>query len=308
MGDLDPQTTQELGVSAYLEPAIERECLRIHSQFSAPGRLLTADAGACLTVADVLRAHFVIANHFLLEGQGLGGVGPRDNALLESAVYRQIVSLGGMPKWRDKFEICATLFFGLIMSHPFHDANKRTAFLSLLYQLEKQGWCPAVDQQVFEDFTVDIADHRLRDHSKYAEYRTKYPEDHDVKFISYWIRRHIRKIEHKAPSISFRELEAVLNRYGYSLENPHGNQIDVVQIRGQYADEPDSSAKDSKVGRIGFPSWSKQVLKSDIKLVRELTSLTAEAGVDAAAFFDGLDPMQALIATYHEPLTHLANR
>jgi hypothetical protein len=86
-----------------------------------------------LSTHDVLRAHFLIANHFYLEGEGLGGIGPRSLDLLRSAVSRQFVSLDGVLKWSDRFDICATLFYGLIKNHPFHDANKRTAFFSILY-------------------------------------------------------------------------------------------------------------------------------------------------------------------------------
>jgi len=65
-----------------LEPEIEREFSRIAAQ------LPEEEEGGpyALTVMDVLRAHFLVANHFYLEGHGLGGVGPRDVGLLCSAV------------------------------------------------------------------------------------------------------------------------------------------------------------------------------------------------------------------------------
>ena len=45
-----------------------------------------------LSVYDVIRAHFFVANHFYLEGYGLGGIGPRSLDLLRSAVSRQYVA------------------------------------------------------------------------------------------------------------------------------------------------------------------------------------------------------------------------
>lgn len=303
-GPLSPRDT---ALHSWLRPEVAREYERVCATFAKRTQLLYSPYGSCLQISDILRAHFLIANHFLVEGYGIGGIGPRDDALLESAAYRQVVSLDGKAKWQDWHEICATLFYGLIMGHAFHDANKRTAFLSLLYQLQIQGWCPSVDQKEFEDFTVDIADHRLQSHRKFPEFASRYPDEHDVKYIGYWIRRHIRKIDNNERTISFRELKSILNRYGYTLDNPHGNRIDVVLLR-QCGESSPKEMEEVRVGQMGFPSWSKQVSKGDLKAVRELTGLTPDAGVDAAAFFDGLDPMQKLITTYHEPLLRLANR
>lgn len=47
-----------------------------------------------LSAADVLRAHFLIANHFYIQDGELGGIGPRSVDLLLSAVDRQYVGYG----------------------------------------------------------------------------------------------------------------------------------------------------------------------------------------------------------------------
>jgi hypothetical protein len=93
-----------------LEPEIEQEFNRIQSQLSEEEDEIGSYS---LGTMDVLRAHFLIANHFYLEGHGLGGVGPRDIGLLQSAVSRQFVSFEGRVKWTDRFDICATLFLAL---------------------------------------------------------------------------------------------------------------------------------------------------------------------------------------------------
>jgi prophage maintenance system killer protein len=95
-----------------------------------------------LGIIDVIRAHYLIADLFLTEQRELGGVGPRDIRLLESALHRPWVEFGGVVKWSDPLDKAATTLFGLIKDHPFHDANKRTALLSILYLLAKQGRTP----------------------------------------------------------------------------------------------------------------------------------------------------------------------
>jgi prophage maintenance system killer protein len=120
-----------------------------------------------LGIHDVLKAHFLIADFFFAAGEGLGGLGPRDPTLLHSALYRQHIAFQGSSKWDNHYDIAATLLFGLIKDHPFHDANKRTAFLSTIYYLFRRGCIPKIHQSYFEEFTVEIADDKLR---KYARY------------------------------------------------------------------------------------------------------------------------------------------
>lgn len=263
-----------------------------------------------LSVLDVMRAHFLIANHFYLEGHGLGGIGPKDLNMLRSAVSRQWVSFDQKTKWENRFDICATLFFGLIKNHPFHDANKRTAFLSVLFLLHNYGWCPSISEKEFEDFTVEIADDQLGKYARYQKLKAKKESDPEVKFISWYLRSHTRKIDRDYYAITYRELQTILNRFGYGLSAPYHNHIDVIkkENQSQLFGILGQKTVDVRIGQIGFPRWSAQVGKGAIKSVREMTGLTDRKGVDSAAFFQGLDPMQSLIATYHEPLMSLANR
>jgi hypothetical protein len=101
-----------------------------------------------LGLIDVIRAHYLIVDFFLTEQRELGGIGPRDIRLLESALYRPHVEFGGAAKWSTPFDRAATTLFGLIKDHPFHDANKRTALLSILYLLAKQGRTPRCSKRI----------------------------------------------------------------------------------------------------------------------------------------------------------------
>lgn len=293
---------------ARLEPEILAEYKRFAAQLDHEQDLYGYGSG--LSVRDVLRAHFLIANHFYLEGHGLGGIGPRSLDLLRSAVSRQFVSLGGTPKWSDRFDICATLFYGLIKNHPFHDANKRTAFLSILFFLMRTGWCPSIPEKEFENFTVEIADNQLGKYARLQRMEKDEEGDPEVRFISWYLRRNTRKIDRRDYVVTYRELQAILKRFNFVLSDPRHNHIDVVkvEVRRQLLGLLKPKTIEIKVAQIGFPRWSAQVGKGAIKTVREATGLTDRNGVDSAAFFQGLDPMQMLIATYHEPLMRLANR
>ena len=60
-----------------------------------------------------------------------GGVGVRDESLLESALARpqQLHACGDPPP--DLVDLAASLAFDLARNHPFVDGNKRAAFLSV---------------------------------------------------------------------------------------------------------------------------------------------------------------------------------
>jgi len=259
---------------------------------------------------DVLRAHFLIADFFLESDYGIGGVGPRDLNLLHSAIYRQFISYGGKEKWPGSYEKCATLMFGLVKDHPFHDANKRTALLVTLFQLDRLNRTPRIKQRELEDFVVEVADNRL---AKYARYRdlSREEEDAEVHFISDFLKRNTREIDRRHYTVTFHQLNTLLRKYGLGLSNPSGNYIDVVRYdvrRKYFGIAGPALTKEVRIAQIGFPGWKRQVSRAALRTVREATGLTQKDGYDSAAFYQGADPLHALIDLYAEPLRRLANR
>ena len=290
-----------------LEPDIGQEYDRVTKEY----REVSAFPSPCLSVGDVLRAHFMIANHFYLEGEGIGGIGPKDFNALESTVCRQVSGYGGHQKWSSTYDVASTLFYGIAKNHCFHDANKRTAFLSLLYQMYQCNLCPSVSEKEIEDFTVDVADSNLGKYSRYKSLVKDGDSDPEVKFISYWIKKRFRQINNNRRTITFRELQKILNRYNFFLENPDRNSIDLIEERTEKTGIlffKGTRTVRVKIGTIGFPRWTAEVPKSTLKMVREKARLSAKDGVDSGAFFYGLDSMQSLIITYNAPLMRLAYR
>lgn len=281
---------------ASLSPRLQREFEYWESQIRPSD--LRVDSSS-LSIRDVLRAHFMLAEFFQARGEGIGGVGPRDLQLLNSAVFRQFTSFGNQPKWQDRFEICATLFYGLIKDHPFHDANKRTAFLCALYHLEKIGKCPTVSETEFEDFAVNVAENLI--HEKYAGlfYRAaESSSDRDVYLIAAYMKRNTRNIDTQKYNITYRELQTKLRGFGFTLANPNNNHIDLVAL----------ARPNKKLAQIGFPSWTTEVGQAALRTIRREAKLDYDSGFDSAAFFNGVDSMKDLINSYQEPLKRLAFR
>lgn len=240
---------------------------------------------AYLGCEDVLDAHYLICDHFMKLGEGIAGIGPKDFGLLNSAVARQLTSAGGEYVYDDFWEIASSLIFGLINDHPFHDGNKRTAFLSAIFFMMQHKFTPSAGIEEVEDFTVEI-----------AEYNSINGKHMEITEIAPRFKRMFRRQDNRMSYlVTFNELQNLLKAHNCRIDNPKGNLINV------YVDE-------NRVSQIGFPGWSKEVSRNAISTVRKSTGLVPENGVDAQVFFKGADPLSQLIGQYEAPLRRLAYR
>lgn len=292
-----------LEIDPKLKEDFERWVKKINGDFS--------ESDNTISILDVLRAHYLIVDYFMTLGQGIGGVGPRDLNLLYSTVGRQSSSYGGINKWGDNLDLCATLFFGIIKNHPFFDGNKRTSLLTLLYHLWKIGRTPSAKQRDFENLALNVASNTLSKYPEYRDYEGKL--DSEVKFISRFLRKNTRVIDTRNYMITYHQLNHILQKFDYRLDNPSGNNIDVIQQKKQekwnfFRLNKQSEIIENRVGVIAFPGWTREVGKSEISKVRKLTNLTAQNGIDAEVFFRGATPLEVLIERYKTPLERLARK
>jgi death-on-curing protein len=264
-----------------------------------------------LTIDSVLRAHYLLCDYFMREGEDIAAVGPRDTILLGSAVSRQGTQFENVQKWQGPLEQVATVFYGLVKNHAFHDGNKRTALLVALHHLTKFGKVPTGEQRAFEALAVDAASDRLRDYSSYSTARRKYADEHDrrVFVIARFLRSQSRDVDKRFVSITFRELDTILHRFGFRLGRPDGNFIDVLQdVETKTFLGLRRRTEVRRVVQIGFPGWTREVNQNAIREVRRATRLTAEYDCDSQVFFRGSDSIAGLISRYHGTLLRLKDR
>ena len=265
-------------------------------------------------ILETLRAHYLIIDYFYQnrEGDGIGGIGPKDINLLASAMNRQFSSFGSAARWSHELDVCATLFYGLVKNHAFYDANKRTALLVLLFHLWKLGRAPDIRQKELENLAVRVASNSLRDYKhEYDRFHNK--DDCDILFISDFIRKNTREMNKRSYMVTYRELNALLLDFGYKLGNQDRASIDVIKIEERKVFKfrllrTEKEIIERKLGSIAFPGWTREVKKVDISKVRRLTGLTPEKGFDSDVFFKGASPLSTLIDRYREPLERLANK
>ena len=265
-----------------------------------------------LSVHEVLRAHFSIAEYFTEQGQGIGGIGVKDVGMLISALARQNAGYGAVQKWQTVHQKAATLLYGLVMNHPFYDANKRTAYLSTVYYLSRSGYILEITEKQLEDLTVQIAERQLKKYPRYRDLLKK-SADPEVEYLAYYFKKNSRLADRNQYLVTYRELDRLLRKYKAHLENPSNSLIDVMQwqeieTRHKWYSKPKTTPEVRRVCRLGFPGWNKQVGQGRLKHVREQLKLTVKDGVDAQSFFNGLDDMKVLMQMYEGALTRLADR
>lgn len=149
-----------------------------------------------INVSDALRAYMTLADYFTDPSSDSTEsmlIGLRSADLLYSALSRQVVSFEGRKKYTTDLDICSTLFFGMVKNHSFSDGNKRTALLTLLYQLNLYGRFPNCSVKEYERLVVAVAANNLRE--KYHDVWKKFSkyDDKEIRTISYLLGRMTKK-------------------------------------------------------------------------------------------------------------------
>lgn len=109
-----------------------------------------------LTPEEVIAINLFVIKEFSPHEQS----GVKSPDLLDSAVNRPKQSAFGDDAYQTISEKATALFESLAQNHAFHNANKRTAFLSLLQFLSYNGYAFVMDQKQAEDFVVDVVNHK----------------------------------------------------------------------------------------------------------------------------------------------------
>lgn len=279
------------------------ECSRVYKELEQFDELFITHN--LITYNDVLKAHYLIAEYFINDGERVT-YGVKDVNSLGSALGRQCTEFSGQKKWHNDDETCATLFYGLIKNHPFHDANKRTALLILLYQLDKQKRVLTVKSTDIDKLAVNVA---KNDYSSYKSFvRFKKIDNAEIHFLADYIRKSTRKIDKKIHPITYNELNTQLKHYGFYVEDAgkgYANIMREVKVKKLLGRD---KTELQKVLQIGFPGWKRQVNEKALKEVLKATKLTSDNGVDSRTFYESGESLLALIDKYREPFLRLKDK
>lgn len=260
---------------------------------------------------EVLKAHYLICDYFESK-QGISSVyGVRSMQLLGSALGRQITCFAGENKWKNDFEIMASLFFGLVKNHPFQDGNKRTALLVLLYNLFLFKRVPKTKcrQSEWERLTVSVAASDMSQYSNFHifEKRANNKEDAIVYFVASFLKSNTRITDKFFVSMTYADFEASIKPFGFYFANPSKNYIDIRKTEIKHV--LGFSVKfDRRIKNIAFPGYRCQMDSKTQKSILKDIGLTIEKGYDRQVLNAKADPLNKIIQDYEVPLSRLKDQ
>jgi len=85
-----------------------------------------------------------------------GSLGLRDAGALSMCVAKPFQSFGGKETYPDVFTKAAAVLESIARNHPFVDGNKRTAFLTAVRAIERNGYRTHFDNKDVEETMVKI--------------------------------------------------------------------------------------------------------------------------------------------------------
>ena len=260
-----------------------------------------------LNYDDVLKAHYLICDYFETNHGVSSLYGVRSMQLLGSALGRQITSFAGENKWKNDFEVMASLFFGLVKNHPFPDGNKRSALLALLYNLYLIKKTPKSKQEAWEQLTVSVA---ASDMSKYSNFKrfeeqADNKEDAIVYFIANFLQKNTRSIDKFFISVTYADFEASIKQFGFYFKNPSKNYIDIYQKGKKILG---FTLEDKRIKNIAFPGYRYQMDSKTQKNILKDIGLNLEKGFDRQVLNKNAEPLYKIIQDYEGPLSRLKDQ
>lgn len=188
----------------------------------------------------------------------------------------------------------------MVKNHSFSDGNKRTALLTLLYQLNLYGYYPTSPAASFEKLVVAVAANKLPDSFREAWRKFKDMEDAEIKAISFLLRRMTKKKDHSYHlKITIKDMDQALQKYGVSSSISSG-KIHFTRSFPRHFFGQRQSIKYSMV----FGGWTRSIGAQTAREI--LTNLELyEQFPDYQSFIDGQEPLYSLIDDFEKPLRRL---
>lgn len=133
-----------------------------------------------ISIAEVELISFELASELLKYNEPIPKFDSRFPSILESCLVTPFQKFGGKYLYEGLVLKTSVLFYLMIKNHPFKNGNKRTAMMSMLYLLYKNGKWLEVDNQVLYNFAkwVAASDSSVKDATVQAT--EKFVSDHLV--------------------------------------------------------------------------------------------------------------------------------
>jgi death-on-curing family protein len=181
------------------------------------------DRVVTLTTDEIIELHKILCDNYELlpEMEPVSPAGIKNNDMLESAVSRQTVGSGDYYKYSNVYSNCATLVFGLVKNHSFHNGNKRIGFLALIKHLYLNGYVirPNLGHKEIYELLRTLADSSMQEHAKIynkhfykSNKRIRWTDETQISYLTLWLRQNTehKNTKIKQKTIPINDLERLL--------------------------------------------------------------------------------------------------
>jgi death-on-curing protein len=270
----------------------------------------------------IIDLHELLSNniHLLEEMDPVEPRGVKNIGLLESAVNRQLTGFGSYYKYPDVFSNAATLMYGIIKNHSFHNGNKRAGFLSLIKHLYVNNYVlsPSLDSKELYELLISIADSRVdsffqKYHKKYKFIRTKEEKKNNIwdvetiiKFTAFWIKKNsVTKNNTIKGDVKLSTLKRVLDNKNITMHQNGSNLEVYIESENKFLGFRINHRKQNfKVYSLGN---NRTVIEKHIlNQLRKDFNLTRTNGIDDAFFYDDEAFLDMEIKTFKKLIYQLS--
>jgi len=252
-----------------------------------------------------------------IEPRGVKNIG-----MLESAIGRQMVGSGNYYKYPDYSSNCATLIYGIIKNHSFHNGNKRAGLLALIKHLYVNGYVlsPKLNSDEIYEFLIAIADSKIPNFSnkykkKYSFIRTKEEKkngmnwsiDTIIRYIGFWIKRNSSPKQNTLKGeLKISDLKKILENKSIVI-NQNGGILEVyIEKTSKFLGMKLPSSKKTNKRKYKLGSNRTTIGKSTLNYLRRDFNLTKADGVDNTFFYNENSFLDYEIKTYKKLIYRLS--
>ena len=250
---------------------------------------------------EVLKIHDELVSDFANRKDPISPPGIKSIDLLESACFHPKTSLNGIYKYCTIESVAAALLYALVHNHPFHNGNKRTALVSMLAFLDRNGITLQCSDDELFDFVLEVAKHRL------VSFGDRYKPDREICKITEWIVKKSRIVERGDRPIEWRKLQRILTNYNCDFNLKSGNRMDIHRVIPRKKRRFVYSKEENLYTQVAYRNEGREVARDTIKKIRRELKLNDEHGIDAKEFYSGSQNDPAYFITrYRKILVRLS--
>lgn len=249
-----------------------------------------------LEYEDILMIHDELEIDFRKSRDPILPPGIKNSAQVSMSAQRPHTALGQILKYPTVEMAGAALFHSIILNHGFHNGNKRTALVSLVAFLDRNGRALVCSEDVLYKFTLRVAQHSI------VSIDLPDVADREVLHIARWIEDNSRLTRKEDTPIRWHKLRTMLSRFGCESDSSGtgGNRLNIVRHveRDDLLGIRKRRPKRLKV-QVAWAGDTTEADASTIRRIRSKLELNPEHGFDSLAFYGDADPVELIERYYH---------